>query len=789
MTAEPEATIEAVSPATRRALARDDLVQVARDADEAVGIVRQNDAKGRTVHNERGLFSLALERHLEGARDLDGQADQWASRSTFLANAGAIALFSELVENTLDLPVEDRPDPVDLYDRANQEVARTADLPDNDPDRDLFLGRTHTHGKIRSLRMAGRLREAIGLATRDPGYFHGAGANNYRGHFEYELGAGLILAGLAGQVEPGLRESDEFWSSGPGAPWPTGHRSELIRGIAAREAGDAEEAERWLRRASRRLAEHRATARRDDEQPASADAGDVPELLVTLTLAEQLVLGEPDAAAIDEAIELGRTALTIAERTRSRWRVISRSRSPLATAFQRIYGDIALLASTLPGRRAAELGLAVSLSAKQTGFASLMRADRSLMSPTMSGVIDDIVAFEEQLHNPEASARECVSTAEDLVRRRGELENLVSPLLASTVLPKPADLTEVVRLVGDRHALDFVALPDTLTRRTNWFRSLIRPDGDLTFERFTPGAPFAAFFHGRGQTRPWIGQLAHATEWDGPDWHGLACELLPTALLDRLRDATRRAPVELLISPHSLLSMLPWPALTIDEDGARLVERATITQVPVLTCLSGDQPGPVEGPALVRLVSQPEDSIDVTQERDAWGLPDRGAQPVPLTRCHVDPSTQPATMERPLIAVLSEKEAPWRFLHIAAHGGGNGLGQFLLLPERLTAARALGLRWPRSVLMASCQVGRLPNPADAEPFGFVMAAFAGGSRCVVAGIDRVPDKWSGWIASRIVGLVLPGGLRLDQALRQAQIEALDRGAGEHRWALLNAFGR
>src|SRR5262249_42067836 len=98
--------------------------------------------------------------------------------------------------------------------------------------------------------------------------------------------------------------------------------------------------------------------------------------------------------ACAEAVELATQALTIAERIRGRWRVIARSRAPLAVVFQRVYGDIALLAARLPGRNAAELGLRVALSAKQTGFAARMRENRRLMTIRIEGIIDDIVAVE-----------------------------------------------------------------------------------------------------------------------------------------------------------------------------------------------------------------------------------------------------------------------------------------------------------------------------------------------------------------------------------------------------------
>jgi hypothetical protein len=506
-------------------------------------------------------------------------------------------------------------------------------------------------------------------------------------------------------------------------------------------------------------------------------------------------------ADVDEAVSLGRRALDIAEQIRGRWRVIARSRAPLAVAFRRIYGDIALLAARLPGQAAAELGFRVVLSAKQTGFAARIRAGRLLTSPLIGGLLEEIVALEDRpadalVGNPQAHAAQ-------LARLQFNLTEAVSPMLADTVLPPPTELAPLLDVVGTRHALDFVELPDTLSGRNTWFRTLIRPGGAITFERFAPGPAFDAFFKGSADNRKWLGRLADATEtpareWeverekptsgDGPDWRQLAEEVLPAALLHDMKVATDQ-PIELLISAHSALSLLPWAALTINDEGIRLVERALIAQCPVLTCLSFKQSPPVDGNALIRLVSKAEDGVDVDRERAAWGL-DNGADRVPLSRCGVDSGSVPVAEAAGTLTNALETGTDWQFLHIASHGGGKGLGQFLRFPEGgLTAGQALSLKWPRSVLMASCHVGQLVNPEDAEPLSFVMALLTGGSRCVVAGIDRIDDELTGKAASRMVCDIRKKKLPLDVALRNAQLAAIREGAPEVGWALLSAYTR
>jgi hypothetical protein len=358
-------------------------------------------------------------------------------------------------------------------------------------------------------------------------------------------------------------------------------------------------------------------------------------------------------------------------------------------------------------------------------------------------------------------------------------------MLADTVLPAPRDVSRLVDLVGHRYALDYVSVPDTLAKTPNWFRTLIRPGGGIEFEGFTPGPHFTAFFERDGMREPWLKRLRRTDLKRGPDWRGLARELLPASLLADLAARTRDDPVELLISTHAAVSLLPWAALQIDDAGTRLVEHAIIDQTPVLTCLSEEPVPCVADPALVRLVASRD--VDVEPERAQWRLPVDADLRVPLSSCRFDADTQPTTVAGELLAALQDSPDFWRVVHIASHGSGEGLGQRLDLPEALTAGQALAARWPESVLMASCRVGQLVNLAHAEPFSFVTALLTRGSRCVVAAIGDVPDFWAGPTAAAIVEQVRSAPIRLDVALRNAQLRLLHEPVAA--WALFTAYAR
>lgn len=765
-----------------RVLARDDLLGVAHDAEDAVGIVRQSDRRGHATFTEPELFDLALQRHLQGAEE----SESWAIRGQHLAYAGAIVRFCELI----DIRIPPEHDSVDLYGRALGELSAISRRPRSIAlnHEDLTLGVITTYHAVRNLRLAGKPQDALRLAWQPDEYFYGSGAEPHRGHFEFEISACKVALSESSQTAAALRESEGHWASSRAAVWPTRNRYEFARALAAFAEGDAGATEKHLDAALAHLRETRS----------SETQHDIQELSLTLAFIEYLTMGQMSEATTRCALDLISQAVSLVELIRGRWRVVARSRSPLSLVFQRIYGDIALLVSRIPGPEAGRLGLRVALSAKQTGFASLMRANRFLMNNRLSVLVDEIVVCEDQLEYTNfTSDDEQDRIYLNLERLRAELVEAVSPLLADFVLPEPTNVESVIELFGTRYVLDFVALPETATHDTNWFRALIQPDGSIQFGRLPLGAAFQAFFREHDGHQALVGKLAAPTVELDRIWHGLAQELLPTSLLAQLAATPSNEPIDLLISPHSDLCFVPWPALEINGSKTRLIEHAVITQTPALTCLSNADVPPVRGPALVRLVAQPPapqsrdaqpQGVNVEREREAWGLRVDDHGEVPLSRCDLGPHRNVVEVLGNLVSALDDRHAGYGFVHVAAHGGGIGLAQEIKLPERLTAGHALGVRWPASVLLAVCDVGKVDNIREAEPFGFPTALLAGGAQCVVAGIQAVSDEGTGMIAAAMVGGLHPG-TGLDVALRDAQCKLLRQGRDVHDWGLLSAFIR
>jgi hypothetical protein len=774
MTVSPRA-VEAV----RRILRRDAMLTLAHDAEEAMIIVRNRDRMALVVGSELDLFRTAISYYLRQAEadreGITGDSDlTWSLRSNAYQHAATILRFCEYMGIR---PYPDR-DVEALYDAALGEL-RPAGR--GEPARDRFAEVTVTYRLVRSLRLTPKLNEALRLSsTLDRKFFYASGAEPRAADIDFETGACLLAKGQAGQVFSALGELEKtYWETTVASSFSTRHRYDFILALADHALGRTAAAIGRMEGALDHLVQHRIPDTRHD----------VYELSLALALAELLGASGTDTA---RAVALAENALGLAERIRGRWGVIARARTPLSVAFRRVYGDVALLAATLAatqsGSAAAQLGLRVCLSAKQTGFAGHMRAGESLLPIGLRGLVAEVLAAEQvepldYMVDVDAEAVRAQREKQDrtLAELHSRIEKRVNPMLAEMILPTPTDMTELLQRLGDRYALDFAGLPDTVTDDgTNWFRTLTEPDGAVSFEQFTPGEHVARYVDDRD-----VSQV---------NWQLLAIDVLPARLRRRLRNGGDE-PLELVVSAHQSLSLLPWAALEIDEAGTRLLRRAVLTHTPVLTCLSGAKPPVVSGPALVRLVSQAEQGVWIERERQAWDLTLTDGR-APLSHCTLDGQPPRVATHDRITAALTDRAANWRFIHIATHGDGAGLAQYLTVPEetatggRLSAAYALALNWPESTLMASCRIGEVANVADAEPLGFVMAVLTGGGRCVAAAIDSVPNAPAGRMAAHLVQLARrPGGIRLDHALRSAQL-ALD-GAGEPvaSWALFNAYVR
>ncbi|WP_125802749.1 CHAT domain-containing protein [Actinoplanes sp. ATCC 53533] len=761
-----------------RALARDTMLTMAHDAEEVMLVVHRRDSAvtvaGDTGHED--LFALAVARLLRQATSAGPDRD-WALRSQGYAHAATVLRFADHMG-----PGRSESDPGDLYRSALAELR--PDGPDGfalDPMNEVLF----TYRHIRGLRASGQTGEALRLAAElSPKFFNASGAEPRRADVQFEIGACLLAKGQAGQVFRALGElEEEYWRKPETEVFSTRHRYDYILGLAEQARGRTEEAATRLEAALDHLRMYRL----------SDTWHDVYELSLTLTLAEIEAVLVLEGRRAADPVGRAEAALRLSERIQGRWGVIARTQTPLSAAFRRIYGDIALMVAGLTsGPAEARLGLRVCLSAKQTGFAGHLRSGESLLPRAIAGLVHELLSAEQDPPPELGALPEIIGAwkaqrAERLTALHKRIKSRVNPVLADMLLPVPADIDALIRTLRHRSALDFTGLPDSLGDGPNWFRTLIDPSGTVTFESFDPTGAIKAH-----------ATAAASGDYDEAPWDRMARALLP-GTLRQLVEIPGDEPPGIVISAHRELSLMPWAALLV-EDGTRLVRCALLTHTPVLTCLAADPLPAVTGPALVRLVSQDEtggapgeSGVYTLHEQQAWGLADHDGR-IALSRCTLDGQPPRAAGSGQLSVALGQDG--WGFVHIATHGHGTGLEQCLWIPEEtgvgglLSAAQALGLRWPASTLMASCDIGKLLNAEDAEPLGFVMAVLTGGGRCVVAAVDHVRNKQAGELAAHIVTLIRGGGVRLDQALRSAQLAFEE---DEHEpvgaWALFNAYLR
>ena len=787
------------SDEVRRVLMRDDLLALAMQADRALAAVKPGDVVALPSDRGPTLFNLALGELL----DFAATHKEWALKAQAWDYAAILVRFCRLVDADL---VTDSTS-TQLHERAISELRD--DRPGHHVDKDLTRGVLSRHHAARDLRLQGRFDAALTLVNGPRSDLYGTGAEPHMAHYLFEVGAVHLAQGRSPSAAFHSPEWDEYWNRTRASGYSTRYRFDFICALALwNEAPDDEGVLRGLHTAQRRLRRGRLA-----KVPALVSGSEdtredhaIQELSVVLSMAEYLAGRELAPEKCVRAVRLGERALQLADQVRSRWSVIARSRAPLTVVFQRIYGDLALLAQRLPGQAAAELGFRVALSAKQTGFAARIRDGLTFEgNPTIDMILSEIIRLEaNKLDSYTSNPNRRIEQLEVL---RDQLADAVSPMLAETVFPTPMKLNDLVAAIGRRYVLDYVELGGTADAAPLLFRTLIEPGGRMLFELVDPDVAFKAHFEGALKPRDHTAHDVFAeagspapsgtrtveaesptghVDLAGLDYRKLAEAVLPERLTrEILVDAG--VPISLLISAHAWLSLVPWAALCIDERDTRLIERAVIGQCPAMASLAAQPPGPVLGRALIRLVGQHEEGVDVRLERAAWGLDPVPAADEGLFECGVPRGSR----ARPYAARFDEalgEPGTWQFLHIASHGGGNGFDQYLeIAGERLSAAGALALKWPAAVLMASCHVGLVINDCGAEPLNFVMSMLTGGARCVVAGIGAVDDEGTGRVASRMVRAVRTGGVPLDTALRSAQLAAIRAGEAEACWALLSAY--
>lgn len=243
-------------------------------------------------------------------------------------------------------------------------------------------------------------------------------------------------------------------------------------------------------------------------------------------------------------------------------------------------------------------------------------------------------------------------------------------------------------------------------------------------------------------------------------------QLLPGEAIELLDGAS-----DVIISPHGVLHLLPWPAIPLG--GARLLEDRAVSLVPSVWTLSllGPTPGPANG--IVCFGAPEGDSMPPLGAIDgaAVELVDLGALYAGSGRTASVISGEDATEER-LREVLSMPASAGTALHLACHamtgsdgfiagrpfldGPADPLAAGLVLADGVLDAnevRRMRLQFAE-VILSACSTGWRPTTvADVElaadsALGLVSSFIAAGATSVIASLPPVYDDAAPMVLQR-----------------------------------------
>src|SRR3569833_603678 len=216
-------------------------------------------------------------------------------------------------------------------------------------------------------------------------------------------------------------------------------------------------------------------------------------------------------------------------------------------------------------------------------------------------------------------------------------------------------------------------------------------------------------------------------------WRSLASSLLPPELLEFVRGVPPNADDDtvplIVFSPDNALWGLPWAALTIDDTGVLLGDRAAVALLPSSSLLRDEPTARRTGSRALGYLHGVDGaglSVERTSLAESWpGSLDEAGDAAALVDALADPST-------------------YSLLTMSVHGDNRpGLAHSLLLaPDRktrLSAAWLLLLCFPESVVVGACFSGSMDNRVGTEPLGIPSVMLCRGATTVIGGLFPLPD--------------------------------------------------
>jgi tetratricopeptide (TPR) repeat protein len=261
---------------------------------------------------------------------------------------------------------------------------------------------------------------------------------------------------------------------------------------------------------------------------------------------------------------------------------------------------------------------------------------------------------------------------------------------------------------------------------------------------------------------------------------GISAEtFVPPALLEGAAKAA-----SLVVAPHGVLHLLPWPALTFE--GRRLFEHTAVGMTPNLTCTTALDAEFASSPRAALVGTSRYEGMLELEDLPATGLELEELATMYRDRLVAPPAIGPAATERTLRDVAARADADGAILHVSCHGTlsvEDPLGSGLLMVDGKVDAAELAstsLRYDEVVLSA-CSTGWRPQSAEGielsgdDILGLPGALLEAGARSIVVSIPKAVDEATRAFMTSYHGFRSLGASPL-AAFRRTQLDLL---ASEH----------